>query len=206
MRDFHDACFSKLDCGLWQWNLMEFDGASRTDRKSFQAEKVSEKLTWCGEILGKKCKSASIVTPAVFFIPRSVHLHLTLVFFIPSPGQPRASTQLGNFNPLFHTLRQNPFLITDAFQSRHHYIFRPISFQMHWNPSCWFPRVPFSSPVMLLLVCFCLSLLGESTLLFIFCLSDLCVDGIHRAHLLFFTLLWRQGDCSLVQLLKSKHH
>lgn len=55
MRDFHDACFSKLDCGLWQWNLMEFDGASRTGpKKSFQAEKVSEKLTWCGEILGGK--------------------------------------------------------------------------------------------------------------------------------------------------------
>lgn len=112
----------------------------------------------------------------------------------PSIHKPHASTQLGNFNLLFHILQQIPFLITDAFQSRHHYIFRPISFQMHRNPSCWFPRVLFSSPVMLLLVCFCLSLLGESTLLFIFCLSDLCVDGIHRAHFLFFTLLWRRED------------
>lgn len=62
------------------------DGASRTDQKSFQAEQVSEKLSWCGEILANKCKSASIATQAAFFIPCSVHLHLTLVFFIPSPG------------------------------------------------------------------------------------------------------------------------
>lgn len=66
--------------------------------------------------------------------------------------------------------------------------------------------VPKGSLLLSLLVCFCLSLLGESTLLFIFCLSDLCVDGIHRAHLLFFTLLWRQGVYCLVQLLKYKHH
>lgn len=34
---------------------------------------------------------------------------------------------------------------------------------------------------------------GGSTLLFIFCISDLCVDGIHLVYPLFFTLLWRQA-------------
>lgn len=174
MSDFDDSCFSKLDCGPWHWNLMEFDGATRTDQKTFQAGKVSEKLTWCGEILAKTCESASLLTQSAFCILFSVHLHLTLVFFIPSPGWPHASRQLGNFNPLFYTLQQIPFLITDAFQSRHHYIFRPISFQMHWNPSCWFPRAPFSSPVMLLLVCFCLSLLGESSFIHFLSLWPLC--------------------------------
>lgn len=123
-------------------------------------------------------------------IPRSVHPNLT-----PSPGSPKHPTT-------YLMLRHNweisiPFSTprpTNSFPnyrciSKHHYIFRPISFQMHRNPPCWFPRAPFSSPVMLLLVCFCLSLLRESTLLFIFCLSDLCVDGIRRAHLWFFRFL-----------------
>lgn len=143
----------------------------------------------------ERAKCLHTVTHPSSSAPRSLHLNLTLIFsylLLAHPNIPPHNSCLdtiGKFQSPFPPPRQIPFLITDAFQSRHHYIFRPISFQMHRNPSCWFPRVPFSSPVMLLLVCFCLSLLRESTLLFIFCLSDLCVDGIHRAHLLFFTFL-----------------
>lgn len=200
MRDFADSCFCKLDFWeLWHCNLM---GWSEITNKSF----IKVDQVWRNNIRIILARKVS------FFILCSVHLHLIHISHAfswltqLSIHIPHASTQLGNFNPLFQTLQQIPFLITDAFRSRHHYIFRPISFQMYWNPSCWFPRVPFSSLVMLLLICFCLSLLGECTLLFIFCLSDLCVDGIHPAHPLFFTLLWRQEDYCLVQLLKHKHH
>lgn len=31
MREFDDSGFSKMDCRLWHWNLMEIDGASRTN-------------------------------------------------------------------------------------------------------------------------------------------------------------------------------
>lgn len=94
---------------------------------------------------------------------------------------------------LLHILEQIPSLITDAFQSRHHYIFRPLSFKMYWKT---FMPVPRGS---LLLLCYALISLFSPTacwrihLLFIFCLYDLCVDGIHLAYPLFFTLLWRQA-------------
>lgn len=94
---------------------------------------------------------------------------------------------------LLHILEQIPSLITDAFQSRHHYIFRPLSFKNVLKTFMLVPKGP------LLLFCYALITLslplpaGGSTLLFIFCLSDLCVDGIHLAYPLFFTLLWRQA-------------
>lgn len=94
---------------------------------------------------------------------------------------------------LLHILEQIPSLITDAFQSRHHYIFRPFSFKNVLKTFMLVPKGP------LLLSCYALINLslplpaGGSTLLFTFCLSDLCVDGIHLAYPLFFTLLWRQA-------------
>lgn len=54
------------------------DGVSRTDQNSVQAEQVSEKLTWCGEILTKKWKSTSIVTQAAFFIAHLLLANLVL--------------------------------------------------------------------------------------------------------------------------------
>lgn len=95
---------------------------------------------------------------------------------------------------LLHILEQNsPTLIADAFQSRHHYIFRRLSLK---NVLKTFMLVP-EGPLLLFsygLISLYLPLpAGGNTLLFIFCLSDLCVDGIHLAYPLFFTLLWRQA-------------
>lgn len=62
----------------------------------------------------------------------------------------------------------------------------------------------------LLLFCYALISLslplpaGGSALLFIFCLSDLCVDGIHLALVLYITL--ETSSYCLVQLLKHKPH
>lgn len=179
---------------LWHQNLMEFGSLSGQKRTDGSFRKVD--LLWW-----RTCKQRGTQIPVHGNTPLSPYSALCILIshsyfsylLLAHPNIPPHTSCLdtiGKFqSPFPHPPRQIPFLITDAFQSRHHYIFRPISFQMHRNPSCWFPRVPFSSPVMLLLVCFCLSLLRESTLLFIFCLSDLCVDGIHRAHLLFFTFL-----------------
>ena len=123
-----------------------------------------------------------------FFIPYS-----TLTLTNPALHlQTHSSAHLGNFNPTSYP-RTNSFLITDAFQSRHHYIFRPLSFKNVLKTFMLVPKGP------LLLLCYALISLflplpaGGSTLLFIFCLSDLCVDGIHLAYPLFFTLLWRQA-------------
>lgn len=76
----------------------------------------------------------------------------------PTPLPPQHNWEI---SILLHILEQIPFLITDAFQSRHHYIFRPLSFKMYWKPLCRFPRAPFPSSVMLLLVCFSNCLLGD---------------------------------------------
>lgn len=91
----------------------------------------------------------------------SFHI-LYLVITNSTTGQPPLPPQHNwEISILLHILEQIPFLITDAFQSRHHYIFRPLSFKMYWKPLCWFPRAPFPSSVMLLLVCFSNCLLGD---------------------------------------------
>lgn len=106
--------------------------------------------------------------------------------------QTPCSKTMGDFNPI-HILEQIPLLIVDAFQRRHHYIFRTLSFK---NVLKTFMLVPKGY---ILLICYdlislYLLLTGEgSTLLFIFCLPDLCVDGIHLAYPLFFTFLWRKS-------------
>lgn len=123
----------------------------------------------------------------------SVHIHLL------APNEPSAPPT----NPilqhnwgisiLLHILEQIPSLITDAFQSRHHYIFRPLSFKNVLKIFMPVPKGPLLLFCYALISLFLLLHAGGSTLLFIFCLFDLCVDGIHLAYPLFFTLLWRQA-------------
>lgn len=128
-----------------------------------------------------------------------MHTHTFLFHILPSPLLTQPSTykpilqHIWGISILLHIREQIPSLITDAFQSRHHYIFRPLSFKNVLKTFMLVPKGP------LLLLCYALISLfltlpaGGSTLLFIFCLSDLCVDGIHLAYPLFFTLLWRQA-------------
>lgn len=118
-------------------------------------------------------------------------LPLTLTNITLHPINPILQPNWG-ISILFHILEQIPSLIIDAFQRRHHYIFRPLSLR---NVLKTFMLVPKGS-----LLFFCYALISlflllparESTLLFIFCLSDLCVDGINPVYPFFFTLYCRQ--------------
>lgn len=92
-------------------------------------------------------------------LPFHIHIFHSIFPIFSLPTQPSIHPPTSFFNTIGKF--QIPFLITDAFQSVHHYIFQPISFKMYWKPLCWFPRVPFFSSVMLLLVCFSCSLLGD---------------------------------------------
>lgn len=132
----------------------------------------------------------------------SKSLHLTHIFHSifsilslltqPYNYKPHSSTQLGNFNPTSYP-RTNSFPDYWCISEQASLYFQTTFFL---NVLKTFMLVPKGS---LLLFCYALISLflplpaGGSTLLFIFCLSDLCVDGIHLAYPLFFTLLWRQA-------------
>lgn len=108
------------------------------------------------------------------------------------PSTPKKKWGISYF--IFHILEQNsPLLITDVFQSRHHYIFRPLSLKRFTeNLYAGSRRSSFSSPLMVFLVSYLILPAGGNTLLCIFCLSDLSVDRIHLAYPSLFTLLWRE--------------
>lgn len=76
--------FGDCDIETW-WNLAAWSKWPKTTRQKFYE-------SWLGVVKRERHKSPSMVTHTSFSIPRSVHLNLTLIFFIPSPGSPKHPT------------------------------------------------------------------------------------------------------------------